>query len=193
MIADARMVLRTLVEGAIAQIALAADDGVIDQLVSAHRKQQLTTCRELLADEKYREHLSPEQIARLEATVIELEALRGIPNKDPRQINWGDLAGKHCPELYLLLYRPLSADGVHTTVDAINRHLDADANAQITGLKGGPDLTDIVDTLSVACLSFIWALCCFERVRGGDEANVQPLLRKFSDLSKDYPIRLKIG
>jgi hypothetical protein len=34
MIADARTVLRTLVEGAIAQIALAADAGVIDQLAA---------------------------------------------------------------------------------------------------------------------------------------------------------------
>ena len=69
MIAEARTILRTLVEGTIAQIALAADPGVIDQLVAAHFKHQLTTCRELLADQKYREQLSLEQIARLEATV----------------------------------------------------------------------------------------------------------------------------
>jgi hypothetical protein len=89
------------------------------------------------------------QIAQLESTVSQLELLKGVPGKEPRQINWADLAKKHCAELYNLLYRPLSADGVHTTVDAINRHLEADADLRITGLKGGPELTDSVDTLSI--------------------------------------------
>ena len=177
--------LRTLVEGAIAQIALAADAGVIDQLVAAHRKHQLAICREMLADEKYREQLSQAQIAQLEATLSELELLKGVPGKEPRQINWADLAKQHCADLYLLLYRPLSSDGVHTTIDAINRHLDADAENRITGLKGGPEQTDIVDTISIACLSFIWALNCFEHMRGADGQQVQSFLQKFKELSND--------
>jgi hypothetical protein len=193
MIADARTVLRALVEGTIAQIALAADTGVIGQLVAAHRRHQLTICRELLADEKYREQLSQAQIAQLQATVSELELLKGVPGEEPRQINWADLAKNHCAELYLLLYRPLSSDGVHTTVDAINRHLEADAEFRITGLKGGPELTDIVDTLSIACLSFIWALNCFEQMRGADGQQVQSFLQKFKELSNDQPIQLKVG
>ena len=193
MIAEARTILRTLVEGAIAQIALVVDVGVIDQLVAAHHKHQLTVSREMLADEKYREQLSQAQIAQLEATVSELELLKAIPGKEPRLINWADLAKKHCPELYLLLYRPLSSDGTHTTVDAINRHIEADEEFRITGLKGGPELTDVVDTLSIACLSFIWALNSFEEVRGGDRQRVQSFLQKFKDLSKDQPIRLKLG
>jgi uncharacterized protein DUF5677 len=193
MIADARTVLRTLVEGGIAQIALAADAGVIDQLVAAHRKHQLTICREMLADEKCCEQLSPAQIAQLEATVSELNSLKGVPGEEPRAINWADLAKKHCPDLYLLLYRPLSSDGVHTTVDAINRHLEADEEFHITGLKGGPELTDIVETLSIACLSFIWALNSFEEMRGTDGQQVQSFLRKFRELSSDQLIQLKIG
>jgi uncharacterized protein DUF5677 len=193
MIADARTLLRTLVEGTIAQIALAADVGVIDQLVAAHHKHQLTICREMLADEKYREQLSPSQIAQLETTISELDSLKGIPGKDPRAINWADLAKTHCAELYLLLYRPLSADGTHTTVDSINRHIEADAELRITGLKGGPELTDIVDTLSIACLSFIWALNSFEQMRGTDGQQLQSFLQKFKELSNDQPIQLKIG
>jgi hypothetical protein len=193
MIADARTVLRTLVEGTIAQIALAADVGVIDQLVAAHHKHQLTICREMLTDEKYREQLSPSQIAQLETTKSELELLKGVPGKDPRAINWADLAKTHCAELYLLLYRPLSADGTHTTVDAINRHLEADAEYRITGLKGGPELTDVVDTLSIACLSFIWALNSFEQMRETNGQQLQSFLQKFKELSNDQPIQLKIG
>jgi hypothetical protein len=193
MIAEARTILRTLVEGTIAQIALASDTGVIDQLVAAHHKHQLTVSREMLADEKYRDQLSQTQIAQLEATVTELELLKGIPGKEPRQINWADLAKKHCPELYLLLYRPLSSDGTHTTVDAINRHLEADGEFRITGLKGGPELTDIVDTLSISCLSFIWALNSFVEMRRADGQPVQSFLHKFKELSNDQPIQLKIG
>ncbi len=193
MIAEARTILRTLVEGTMAQIALAADPGVINQLVAAHYKHQLTTCRELLADKKYREQLSPEQIIKLEATVSELELLKGVPGKDPRAINWAVMARGHGAELYLLFYRPLSADGVHTSVDAINRHLEADSKSRITGLKGGPELTEIVDTLSIACLSFIWALNSFEETRGAEGQRVQSFLRKFKELSNDQPIQLKIG
>jgi Family of unknown function (DUF5677) len=192
MIADARTVLRTLVEGTIAQISLAADVGVVDQLV-AHRKHQLTICREMLADEKYREQLSQAQIAQLEAIVSEMDLLKDVPGKEPRHINWADLAKKHCAELHLLLYRPLSSDGTHTTVDSINRHLEADEEFRITGLKGGPELTDIVDTLSITCLSFIWSLNSFEQMRGADGQQVQSFLQKFKELSNDQPIQLKIG
>jgi Family of unknown function (DUF5677) len=193
MIGEARTILRTLVEGTIAQIALVADPGVIDQLVAAYYKHQLTTCRELLGDQKYRDQLSSEQIAKLQTTVTDLEALKGVPGKDPRSINWADMAKGHGAELYLLFYRPLSADGVHTTVDAVNRHLEADADLHITGLKGGPDLTEIVDIFSTACLTFIWALYSFEEMRGREGQKVQSYLQRFRELSGDQPIGLKVG
>ena len=176
-----------------AQIALAADPGVINQLVAAHYKHQLTTCRELLADKKYREQLSPEQIIKLEATVSELELLKGVPGKDPRAINWAVMARGHGAELYLLFYRPLSADGVHTSVDAINRHLEADSEVPDHGAQGWSRANGIVDTLSIACLSFIWALNSFEETRGAEGQRVQSFLRKFKELSNDQPIQLKIG
>ena len=64
---------------------------------------------------------------------------------------------------------------------------------RITGLKGGPELTEIVDTLSIACLAFIWALHSFEEMRATDGQQVQSFLQKFKDLSNDQPIQLKIG
>jgi hypothetical protein len=70
---------------------------------------------------------------------------------------------------------------------------EADAESRITGLKGGPELTEIVDTLSIACVSFIWALHSFEEMRGADGQQVQSFLQKFKDLSNDQPIQLKIG
>jgi hypothetical protein len=48
-------------------------------------------------------------------------------------------------------------------------------------------------TLSIACLAFIWAVQSFDQMRGAEDERVRSFLQKFSELSIDKPIRLKIG
>ncbi len=121
--------------------------------------------------------------------VTEIEALKGQPGKEPKGINWADVSKKHCKDLYQLLYRSLSADGVHTTIDALNRHVEADANMQITGLKGGPDFEGLIDTLGAACLTFLWAAEPFVRAfdRNDIQARVQEQIRRFRLLPDAEP------
>lgn len=187
MISDARTVLRSATEHAIASVAVAADPTFVDRLVAAHRKHQLTTARTLLKDADCRPNLSAEQVQSLEATVREIEALKGQPGKEPRAIIWADVAQQHCKDLYNLVYRPLSADGTHSTVDLINRHFEADAHMSITAVRVAPDVSDtaeIVDTLSFASLIFLWAAEPFVRSfeRGGDADRLQQYLARFREL-----------
>jgi Family of unknown function (DUF5677) len=187
MIGDARTVLRSAAEHAIALAAVAADPTFVDRLVAAHRKHQLTTARILLEDVDSRPNLTAEQVQRLEATKREIEGLKGQPDQEPRPINWADVAKLHCKDLYNLIYRPLSADGTHSTVDSMNRHFEADDQMNITAVRVAPDVSDtaeIIDTLSSACLIFLWAADPFVRSfeRNGDADRLQRYLARFREL-----------
>jgi hypothetical protein len=195
MLSDARTVLRSATEHAIALAAVAADPMFVDRLVAAHRKHQATTARQLLGDAECRENLSAEQVQKLEALLREINALKGQPGKEPKTINWADVAQLHCKDLYHLIYRPLSADGTHSTVDSMNRYFEADAQMNITALRIAPDVSDpaeIADTLSVACLIFMWAADPFVRSfdRGGDADHLQKYLARLQALKPN--VRLGI-
>jgi hypothetical protein len=84
MIGDARTVLRSAAEHAIALVAVAADPTFVDRLVAAHRKHQLTTARILLEDVDCRPNLTAEQLQKLEATKREIEGLKGQPDLEPK-------------------------------------------------------------------------------------------------------------
>jgi formate-dependent nitrite reductase cytochrome c552 subunit len=97
------------------------------------------------------------------------------------------VAQQHCKDLYNLVYRPLSADGTHSTIDSMNRHFEADVQMNITALRVAPDVSDtaeIIDTLNFACLIFLWAVEPFVRSfeRGGDADRLQRYLECFREL-----------
>jgi hypothetical protein len=194
MIGDARTALRSAAEHAIALIAVAADSTFLDRLVAAHRKHQLTTARILLGDADCRQSLTAEQLKSLEAMKRELEALKGQP-EEPRTINWADVAQQHCKDLYNLVYRPLSADGTHSTIDSMNRHVEADALMKITAVRVAPDVSDtteIIETVSLACLTLLCAADPFVRAfeRGNDANRLQRYLARFRELEPNVPLNL---
>jgi hypothetical protein len=187
MIGDARTVLRSAVEGAIAAIATEADPTFVDQLIAAHRKHQLTVAQEELADPDYRSLVTPEQIGKLEQLISELNLLKGQSGREPKNIIWADVAKTHCKDLYRTLYRLLSVDGVHTTADALNRHVEADHSGRITALKVGPDFADLVDTLRAACLTILWSAAPFARTfkRKDVVASIDAHIQRFATLPTD--------
>jgi len=195
LIGDARVVLRSAVEGAIALNALANDAAFLDQLIEAHYYNQRKTARLILNDPIYRAGHSPEQIAQMEATVQDVDAREKIvaPRKfgDP---NWADVASKHCKDLYQTLYRLLSADGTHTTINAIHRHVTYDANEQITDLKIGPDTSSLIETLKAACLMLLWAADPFVRAFELNEirGRLQKHLQRFNELPQDEPASVAV-
>jgi hypothetical protein len=188
MIGDARTVLRSAVESAIALWAVAADPTFIDNLIGAHRKTQLTVARMILDDPDYRVSYSAEEIAQMTSTIAALEALKGRRG-EAKAINWAAVARVHCKDLYNSLYRIFSGDAVHTTIHALNRHVEAGDDMQITALKVGPDIANMVDTLSGACMTFLWGAEPFARAFEQNDilSRIHKEVQRFSETPRDEP------
>lgn len=164
MIPDARGVIRSAVETAIASAALAADTAFVDRLISADSQHKLTYALVLLEDADYKSRYSSAEIAKLEEVRKNIEAIDKKSSRAPKNINWKDVADKHCKDLYIALYRLLSSDGTHTTIDVMNRYFESNELGQITALKMGPDHEGLEETINAACLTFLWAASAFAQV-----------------------------
>lgn len=183
---DANAVLRSGVEGSIALHALAADPAFVQKLVGAYQRNQQKLARVVLDDADYRSTYSAEEIKKMQATVDEVEAAKQDPSKFIGEINWEAEAKKCCPDLYKLLYRLLSTNGVHINLDAVHAQFETDSSGRIVALKVGTDSDALVETLKSACIILLWATDPFlrafpkdgfeERVRAGI-ARVHELLQ----------------
>jgi len=195
LISDARVVLRSAVEGAIALNALANDATILDTLIEAHYYNQRKTARLVLDDPIYRAVYASQQIAEMIATVNDVDARENaVAPRKFRDPNWADIGQKHCKDLYQTLYRLLSADGTHTTINAIHRHVAYDANQKISELKVGPDTSNLVETLKAACLMLLFAAGPFARTFDMVEitARLQNQLQRFNELPQDEPTGVSI-
>jgi Family of unknown function (DUF5677) len=181
---DGNAVLRTAVEGAIALHALAADPNFVAALIGAHQLNQRKLAGVALNNADYRTFYSPEQIAKMEATVKEVDALNANPTTKLAKINWEDVAQKHCPDLYQLLYRLLSTNSTHTNIDTANNQFEIDSGGQIIGLKTRPDSEQLVEMLKSACLIFLWAAEPFLRAfpKDGFNERVQAGIGRVNEL-----------
>jgi hypothetical protein len=194
MLSDARVVLRSAVEGAIALHGLEGDNTFIDQLVEAHRIYQRKIARLVLTNPDYKASHSAEQIKQMEETINEIDSIEAAKGGNLRDIKWDQVATKHCKDLYDLLYRLLSSDGTHTNLNAIQRFLSFDKNDELVGMKVGPDVTDLVDVLSMACLMLLWAVGPFIRVfaKQGYEEKLQEYMRRFTELPHSEPADVRV-
>ena len=173
LIPDTRTLVRSGVESAIALHALANDIGFIDKMIEAHHLHQRKVARIVLDTPAYLENYSPEEVAEMHAAIAGADALEAklaaaaiaaanaegaAPKKRKLQgIEWAATAMKYCPDLYQLLYRTMSSDGTHATINSLDRFVETDATGRITAFKVAPDTTGLVEAVSAACLLFIWA------------------------------------
>jgi Family of unknown function (DUF5677) len=188
LVGDARAVLRSAVEGAIALNALVNDATFLDQLIEAHQLHQRKRARLVLSNPDYRSIYTVEQIVQMEATINEVDAKEAAVGRKLMDINWADTAFKHCKDLYDLLYRLLSSDGTHTTIDSINRVFGYGAvTKRINELKVGPDIAGLVETLKSASLMFLWAADPFARIYNQETGRLHEMMRRFTGLPQDEP------
>jgi hypothetical protein len=96
---------------------------------------------------------------------------------------------KHCPDLYQLLYRTLSSDGIHATINSLDRFVETDATGRVAAFKVAPDTVGLVETLSAACLLFIWAAEPFAVVfdRPDVSAEMSRRIQQFAQLPGAFP------
>jgi hypothetical protein len=94
-----------------------------------------------------------------------------------------------CPDLYQLLYRTLSSDGTHASINSLDRFVEADATGRITAFKVAPDTTGLVEALSAACLLFIWAAEPFAVTfnRPDISAGLSKRVQQFAQLPGAFP------
>lgn len=154
-ISDARSVVRGAVENAIAIHALAKDSDFTGCLSSASKYDELQMARMLLETPEYRAEITSE-IEQLEARVAELTALKKAKPDECKRVNWADVANKYgCQDLYSTLYRLMSADGTHVTVNAIARCFEINDAGEVTMMKVGPDTDGLVISMNAACVAFM--------------------------------------
>jgi hypothetical protein len=125
---DARVVLRSTVEGVIAINSISADPKFLTKLSEAHFYNQSKTARLALEEPTYRAHQTPDKIAQMEAMVRDVNDMERKEGRRLRDINWREAAESHSVELYDLLYRPLSSDGTHSNMAALYRFAEFDSD-----------------------------------------------------------------
>jgi hypothetical protein len=188
MLADARALLRSAVEGAVALNTLANDATFDARLIEAHLYNQRKIARMVLSTPEYRTSYSATETAQMETTIEEVANKEAAAGREFRDITWAAIAAKHCRDLYDLLYRSLSNDGTHTNINAIHRFLEFDRAGQLTGLRFGPNTRDMVEVLRMACLMFLWAADPFARAHALPfRAQVADKLTQFHEMLSEEP------
>jgi hypothetical protein len=207
-IPDARTVVRSGVESAIALHALAKDSGFVDRMVEAHHMHQRKVARIVLGNSAYLAAYSAQDVATMHAAIAEADKLEaslqasadteakvlGIAPKKRKllDIDWAATAMAHCPDLYQLIYRSHSSDGTHATVNSLDRFLETDATGRAIAFKVAPDTDGVVEALTAACLLFIWAAepfaVSFDRPDVSAELSKQ--IQAFATLPGAFPTRV---
>lgn len=123
--------------------------------------------------------------------IADADTLDAALSRKLQDINWADVAGQHCPDLYQLLYRSLSSDGTHATINSLDRFVIADANMEISAFKAVPDTNGLVEALSAACLVFISAVDPFAIAveRQDVTAELSKQIQVFATLPDAFPGR----
>ena len=189
MVPNARILLRSGVESAIAICALAKDDSLVDEMIAAHHVNQRKFARLVIDNPNYSASYSAQEIQEMRDTIAAVDAIEANSGKKLKEINWADTAAVHCLDLYHLLYRSLSSDGTHATVNSLNRQLEVDSSQQITAFKVAPDLDGLVEAVSAACLLFIWSADPFAAAftRPDVSAELSKQLKLFAQLPGAFP------
>jgi hypothetical protein len=184
LVSDARAVLRSAVECAIAIQALAKDASFFEQMIEAHHRTERTFAREFAA---------PPSAEKL-AAIADANAYEASTGKELKGIKWEQVAKQYCPAhlyrlLYQVLYRDLSSDGTHATISSLERLLEVEVDGQITAIKVGPDTNGLVELLSHACLVFILSdeVCAKMNGLGDVTAALVQAVAKFHGLDGAAP------
>jgi len=149
MVGDARTVLRSCIETAIFQRKMQQDPSFADKLAERHEYHRVKIVNALLDDAASRAELTPAQVESMQAVVAEIQAK--YPGRKLSDISLFNVATSvNGLALYNLIYRSASGDAAHTTLDSLVRHVVVDKNDDITGLRFGPQVEGLADTLSAA-------------------------------------------
>lgn len=133
----------------------------------ASRRQKLA--RVLLKQPVDSSGLDASHIEKLEGFLDDL-AQSGLQSEPLQIARAAERAG--LTDIYDTYYRGLSNDAAHPSVIALNRHVDADKNGLIKGLRWGPDVTDVEDTLMIACTAAVYVIYLAKEMLNQDDISI---------------------
>jgi hypothetical protein len=145
---------------------------------------------------------TPEQLAQMDAAIAEAgtrEAAKGVDSKGRKveltDIKWEQEASTHAHELYQLIYRSMSADGTHATLDALQRFLVVDLEGEIKALKVAPDTDGLLEVITAATLMFVWAAAPFAASNGLTAAvdTIHAKIKEFATLPGAFAAKSPFG
>jgi len=153
MSAEARTLTRSCFETVFCLGALCKDPGFADRFVQDDADRRKKIARALLNAPNESSGLTQDEKQKLVKLLSDQEAsaIESAPLVIAQAAVRADMAGE-----YDVFYRGLSNDAAHPSVNALNRHVQADENGEVKGLQWGPDVNDVSDTLLVACTACIY-------------------------------------
>jgi hypothetical protein len=164
MMADARTLVRSCAESAIALGCASVDDDFLDDLIASNVKHRKTVADKILSSSEILNHLEQEQTDKLKQLRDDLKDIRSD------SMRWEQAAQKAgFSVLYDTVYRATSGDAAHVTIDALNRHLKTDFDQNITGLSFQPKAKDLNDTLSCAISALLHSLYALGKSLGRND------------------------
>jgi hypothetical protein len=151
---DARTAARGCFETAFCLGALVNDKDFANAFVNDDADRRGKMARALLRG-SVSVSLDANELTKLAAFVDE-QRQSGVTAKPLKMIDAARLAG--LDSIYDTYYRGISNDAAHPSIVALNSYVETDSSGEIVGLKWGPEVADIEDTMIVVCTGVIYLL-----------------------------------
>lgn len=184
MLSDARTLVRSCAESAIALGGIAHDENFIDELVDDYHKHRMSVANVMASDPECSKGLTPAQLDGLKKISVEIS--EQYQSSKPKSVKWDVVASRvGMTTLYNTIYRGMSGDAAHVTADALNRHIQANDKADIESLLFEPTCQDLEDTLSAAVTAMLHAIYALQQAfnRSEVELDVKDILSRWKELT----------
>ncbi len=163
LLTDARTLVRSCAESAIALGGIAYDENFIDEIIDDYHKHRLSVANVMASDPEFSKGLTPEHLDGLKKISPEISAKYQLSK--PKSVKWDVVATRvGMSALYNTVYRGISGDAAHVTADALNRHIQADDQADIECLIFEPSSKDLEDTLSAAVSAMLHGIYALKQI-----------------------------
>lgn len=164
MVADARTLVRSSAECAIALGCLVLDDSFLQTLIGGHQRSMALTAKSILLNGTLNPEKDADKIKQLE------ELIRNFQATTPQKLNWKNLAKTaEFVELYEWIYADTSNDGSHVSINSLSRHTITDGDDTVTGIKFGPELDGVDSTVVGAIGALSHCLMAYGRLIGNQK------------------------
>jgi hypothetical protein len=151
---DARTLARSCFESVFLMGALVRDKGVPNRIVGDDfaRRAKIANALLKLPTGSGLDTTHIDKLSRFISSFEELDICAG-------QISIADAArSAGLIDVYDTYYRGLSNDAAHPSVTALNRYVEGDERDEIIGLRWGPEVSDVQDTVACICTAAIYLI-----------------------------------